>query len=69
MILYILEMIYDPYNNFDGNGEKFMNQFIEFNASYLYPLKDQNTYFTDFDVFKSWFRYEYFYLSERGFIY
>ena len=42
--------IYDPYNNFDGNGEKFMNQFIEFNASYLYPLKELNTYFTDFDV-------------------
>ena len=27
-----------------------MNQFIEFNASYLHPLKEFNTYFTDFDV-------------------
>ena len=42
--------IYDPYNNFDGDGEKFINQFIEFNASYLYPLKELNTYFTDFNV-------------------
>ena len=49
-IVHSRDEIYDPYNNFDGNGEKFMNQFIEFNASYLYPLKDLNNYFTDFDV-------------------
>ena len=49
-IVHTREEIYDPYNNFDGNGEKFMNQFIEFNASYLHPLKELNTYFTDFDV-------------------
>ena len=49
-IVHSRDEIYDPYNNFDGNGEKFMNQFIEFNASYLHPLKELNTYFTDFDV-------------------
>ena len=38
-IVHTRDEIYDPYNNFDGNGEKFMNQFIEFNASYLHPLK------------------------------
>tara|TARA_B100000242_G_scaffold123392_1_gene86790 strand:+ start:575 stop:1414 length:840 start_codon:yes stop_codon:yes gene_type:complete len=41
--------IYDPYNNFDGLAEKFVNQFIEFNVSYLYPLDELNTFFTDFD--------------------
>ena len=49
-VVHSRDKIYDPYNNFDGDGEKFMNQFIEFNASYLYPLKELNTYFTDFDV-------------------
>ena len=49
-IVHTRDEIYDPYNNFDGDGEKFMNQFIEFNASYLHPLKELNTYFTDFDV-------------------
>ena len=49
-IVHSRDEIYDPYNNFDGNGEKFLNKFIEFNASYLYPLKELNTYFTDFDV-------------------
>ncbi|MDC3229847.1 hypothetical protein OBB01_00840 [Bacteroidota bacterium] len=49
-IVHSMDEIYDPYNNFDGDGEKFQNKFIEFNASYLYPLKELNTYFTDFDV-------------------
>ena len=39
-IVHSREEIYDPYNNFDGDGEKLMNQFIEFNASYLHPIKE-----------------------------
>jgi len=49
-IVHSRDEIYDPYNNFDGNGEKFQNKFIEFNASYLHPLRELNTYFTDFNV-------------------
>ena len=49
-IVHSRDEIYDPYNNFVGDGEKFQNKFIEFNASFLYPLEELNTYFTDFDV-------------------
>ncbi len=50
-IVHSKSSLYDPYNNFDGNGEKFLNQFVEFNAAYLYPLNQLNTFFTDFDIF------------------
>ena len=49
-LLHTRDEIYDPYNNFDGNGEKFQNQFIEFNAAYLHSLNELNI-FTALDIF------------------
>ena len=50
-IVHNRNLIYDPYNNFDGNGEKFLNEYIEFNSAYLFPMKDLNIYFSDFSLF------------------
>ena len=42
--------IYDPHNNFDGNGEKFENEFRELNISLILPIEELNQYLGSFGI-------------------
>ena len=41
--------VFDPYKNFDGNGEKFENEFRELSFSLIFPIKELNEYTGEFN--------------------